>query len=420
MKKSRIIEINRKTGTNLVIQEAIDSLHNLGGGTLKIGPGTFILFDSIHLKTGVNIIGTGTQTIFKKSASVYSKLSADIGYGHYDVSVEKPELFRKGTGIYISDDSGKGFYATVATVIWKDKNILGINKSLNHDYARIRNAYVSTVFPAISGYYVRNLLIENITIDGNADKNSFIDGCRGGGIFLLQSHNVRIKNVLVENYNGDGISFQQCTRLDIENCEIVDNYGAGLHPGSGSVCVVIKNCRICRNKKDGVFYCLRVSHTLLENCLINQNGNDGISIGARDTDHIIKGNEVTKNFRHGIYFRKADEPMGGHRNLIEANRIIGNCLRTEMAEVFIENVNNNQWFKRNRIDGGEKMNYGIVAGEKCLEICVSRDNKFVNTRRNAIYQNGKPINLKDIPEKIYSGPGFVNNRKLRHLAIELD
>ncbi|MCM8759522.1 MAG: right-handed parallel beta-helix repeat-containing protein [Candidatus Omnitrophica bacterium] len=413
-----VIEIKSKSGTNAIIQRGIDSLYDMGGGTLKIGPGTFILYDSIHLKSGVNIVGSGAQTIFKKCASVSSRLSADLGYGHYDVSVEKPELFKKGLGIYVSDDNGKGFYATVATILWKDKNLLGINRMLNHDYTRVRNARVCSVFPVISGYYARNLTVEGFTIDGNGNENSFIDGCRGGGIFLLQCHNVKIRNIVVRSYNGDGISFQQCTRLEIEDCEITDNFGSGLHPGSGSAGVVMRNCKICRNKKDGVFYCLRVSHTLLEDCIINQNKNDGISIGARDTDHVIKNNAITENARHGIYFRPADEPMGGHRNLVEGNKIVENCLISGEAEVFIEDVNNDQWFTKNYIDGG-RSNHGIIAGNKCKGICIAGDNKFCNIKKAAIYFDGRLVNFKDIPAKIRSGPKFLNNKKVRHLAIEL-
>ncbi len=228
------------------------------------------------------------------------------------------------------------------------------------------------------------------------------------------------KEYCCPKYNGDGISFQQCTRLEIENCEVMDNLGSGLHPGSGSVGVFMRNCKIYRNRKDGVFYCLRVSHTLIEDCIISQNGNDGISIGARDTDHIIRNNEITGNYRHGIYFRKADEPMGGHRNLVEANRITGNCLKSGESEIFIEDVNNDQWFTNNHIEGGKKLNYGIIAGNKCKGISISSDNEFCSVRKAAVYMNGRSISFRNIPGKICSGPGFVDNKKIRHLAVELD
>jgi len=415
--KKNIVEVKVENGTNEILQHAVDSIYKSGGGSIMIGPGIFEMQDSLHLKTGVKIYGTQGRTVLKKSRCVSSDLSADLGYGHYDVSVKRPDLFNVGMGIHIIDDSGRGFYGTVATITWKDGDKLGIDKMLNHDYARIRHARVSTEFPVISGYYVRDALVQGITIEGNKDENDFIDGCRGGGIFLLQCHGVNLSNILVEKYAGDGISYQQCTRLLIENCEIRNNSGSGLHPGSGSTGVIMRNCKIIKNDNDGVFYCLRVGFTLLENCEISNNGNDGISIGARDTDHIIRENTITDNARHAIYFRKADEVMGGHRNLIEGNIISENCRKIGMGEVFIENVNCDIWFRKNQITCGKKSKYGIVANNLCKRICIAKDNSFVCCKKEKMPSIKSGIFEEVIPKKLSVGPEYVNNNSIRHLGI---
>lgn len=411
--KEKIVEVNVRKGTNEVLQKAIDTVFRSGGGKVLIGPGTFMMYDSLHLKSGVKVVGTQGKTILKKSSCVSSPLSADLGYGHYDVSVEKPHLFKPGMGIYIKDDSGRGFYGTVATITWKKDDRLGISKMLNHDYARIRNAIVSTVFPVISGYYVKSASIQHIVIDGNKDENIFIDGCRGGGIFLLQCHNINLSNIIVRNYNGDGISYQQCTKILIDGCEIKNNSGSGLHPGSGSAGTIMRNCKINNNDKDGVFYCLRVSFTLLENCKITMNGNDGISIGARDTDHIIQKNIISSNGRFGIYFRKADEAMGGHRNFIVENTVSENCIKEGNAEIFIENINNDIWFKANKIRCGKDSKYGIIAGDGCKRIHISDDNCFSGCKVKVKNKNFK----RNIPENICVGPQYLTRESLRHLNI---
>ena len=416
LKKSNTIEIKAKSGTNVILQKAIDTLSSQGGGKLLISDGTFYMFDSLHLRSNVSIIGS-KKTVLKKAKCVYSKLSADLGYGHYDVSVEKPELFKKGMGIYIFDDFGKGFYGTVATITWKDGDKLGIDRMLNHDYARIRNAMVCSVFPIVSGYYVKNAVIKGIMIDGNADENLFIDGCRGGGIFLLQCHNIDIENVFISNYNGDGLSFQQCTNLKISNCEINNNRGSGLHPGSGSAGVVMSKCKITNNGKDGVFYCLRVTYTLLENCEIMGNGNDGISIGARDTDHIIRNNIISNNYRYGIYFRPADRVMGGHRNLIDSNIIKDNCKNQGDSEVFIEDITDDIWLKKNQISG-ENSKYAIIVGEYCERIVVDRDNVFGQFKKGAYPENSTSIVLKKVPQNLKLGPDYLNLKAVRHLNIK--
>ncbi len=420
MEKRKIIEIKVRYGTNRVLQQAIDDVWKSGGGTVKIDAGSFIMYDSLHLRTGVNVIGEENRTILKKSCSISSRLSADLGYGHYDVSVEHPEFFKVGMGIYISDDQGKGFYGTVAKIIWKNKDQLGIDRMLNHDYARIRNGIVSTVFPIISAYHVKDASVENLVLEGNAEENCFIDGCRGGGAFLLQCHGIELNNLIVKNYNGDGISFQQCTRLEISNCDVSDNYGSGLHPGSGSAGVVMRNCIIKNNRKDGVFYCLRVSYTLLEGCQIYENGNDGISIGARDTDHIIEKNSIFRNNRFGIYFRKADRAMGGHRNLIRYNSIQENCVKNGCCEVFIENINNDIWFDGNKITCGRNSSYGIIKGKDCERICITSYNEFNKCRKKAVTENGTTLTQsRNLPRNIFVGPDAVSNEKIRHLNIEL-
>ena len=412
----KTVEIKTRFGTNKVIQKVIDDLWKAGGGTVKIGAGVFVMYDSLHLRPKVNIKGERNGTVLKKSDCVSSELSADLGYGHYDISVRKPHLFKVGMGVYIKDDQGIGFYGTVATITWKDKDRIGISRMLNHDYARSRNAVVSTVFPVISGYFVDDIIIEDLLIDGNSKKNLFIDGCRGGGIFLLQCHRLKLNNIVVKNYNGDGISFQQCTSLEISGCETIGNSASGIHPGSGSVGAIIKNCNILKNGKDGVFYCLRVSHSLLESCRIAENGNDGISIGARDTDHVIRKNAIVNNNRYGIYFREADRVMGGHRNLIFANEICENCQKSGLSEVFIENINEDIWFKANKISGS-RTKYGIITGDHCKRICVEKSNLFSGFDRNVISQNETELKFRKVPDKIYSGPGFVNKKKTRHLSI---
>jgi len=63
---------------------------------------------------------------------------------------------------------------------------------------------------------------------------------------------------------------------------------------------------------------------LFEDNLLEANGRFGISIGHKDSDNIIRENLIESNGLYGIHFRKEAEPMGGHRNRIECNRILNN------------------------------------------------------------------------------------------------
>lgn len=355
--------------TNAVLQAAVDRVAALGGGVVEVRPGAYLMEDSLHLRSGVTVRGAGPETILRKAPSLQTPLSADLGYGHFDISVAEPDRLRVGMGIHIGDRDSGGFYDTVATLTWREGSRFGINRMLNHDYSRSREAMVTTVFPVISGCHLAGAAVENLAIDGNAGENAYLNGCRGGGIFLLQAHDVSLRDVLVHSFNGDGISFQQCLRTRIEGCELRGNTGHGLHPGSGSVAPVMRRCRCVDNGHDGIFYCLRVSYSLCEECEIAGSGHDGISIGGRDTHQVVRGNRITGSGRHGIAFRAADAAMGAHYNLIEGNCLAGNCRREGSAELFLDDVTLHAHLLGNRFGPGAPAAIHVGAG--CRDIVIA-------------------------------------------------
>jgi len=170
---------------NVAIQSAVDRAVALGGGIVTILPGTYIMKDSLHLRSGVTVRGCGEDTVLWKPPCVSSRIIHYLGYGHYDISVAEPEKFEIGMGVWITDDRSNWFYSTVATITWKEGHELGISRMLNSDISESYNGRVITVYPIISGYYVSDICIEDLVIDRNAEENEFINGCRGGGIFLL-------------------------------------------------------------------------------------------------------------------------------------------------------------------------------------------------------------------------------------------
>lgn len=311
--------------TNEAIQGAVDQVAAAGGGVVRILPGTYVMNDSLHLRSNVTVRGSGSDTVLWKPPSVRSNVLYSNGYGLYSVSVEEPDKFPIGCGVHITDDRAVGFYDTVATVTWKDGNELGLSRALNHDIGGLANGTVTSVYPIISGCAVESIIVESLVVDGNAASNAYLHGCRGGGIFLLRTDRLQIKNVRVRHFNGDGISFQQCVDTLIERCCCTGNTGSGLHPGSGSVGFAFRGTSCLDNGRDGIYYCLRVSYSLCEDCVIEGNGQDGLSIGHRDTDAVIRRNHIASNSRHGIYIREDQDGLSGQRTWVEANVFRDNC-----------------------------------------------------------------------------------------------
>jgi hypothetical protein len=404
---------------NTAIQTAIDSWA-VQGGTVEIGPGTFEMGDSLHLRSGVTVRGAGAETVLRKAPMIESALSADLGYGHFDVSLAEAEKFDVGMGIHIADDRSGGFYNTCATLTWRDGDRFGVSRMLNHDYNRARNAIVRTVFPVISGYDLADATVENLTVDGNRSENGYLDGCRGGGVFLSQASNVTFKNVTVRDYNGDGISFQQTTDVLIEDCVCHDNKGHGLHPGSGSVRPIMRRVKCVNNEVDGIYYCLRVSFSLTEDCTLEGNGQDGISVGARDTDHVIRRNTVRNSGRHGIYFRQGDEARAGHRCLVEANVLEGNCAKEGMGGICIDGVTMDIHMKDNHVTTASREGQsasGIVVGAEASRI-YSEGNEVAPSTTKVIEGKGSSDSIihGPPPQPLRVGPDAAPADAARHLS----
>jgi hypothetical protein len=269
----------------------------------------------------------------------------------------------------------------------------------------------------VSGADIENASASDLCIDGNRAENPHrLNGCRGGGIFLIQAHRVALRRVHVKAMNGDGISFQQCLGTTVEECVCEENAGLGLHPGSGSVGARILRCTCRANGGDGIFYCLRVSFSLCEGCTVTDNGGHGISIGGRDTDHLIRGNAVRANGGCGVYFRPADRVMAGSRNCIEANELAGNCLRTGAAEVDVSAAVCDVHILGNRIAPRDGIaGVRVIAGTQGVAIAGNRIQ--ADEGRAIVIEDAGPAVRLDAPaEALAVGPDAAPTGAARHLA----
>ena len=358
------------------LQAAVDYVANLGGGTVEILPGTYLMKDSLHLRNNVTVVGQGENTILRKCDSHKSLLVTDGDYGEEQITVADASGCEVGMGITIRDDNSGGFHTTVATIIAAEGNAFVINKPLNADCMVRRNAIAKTTFPVISGYYIKDAKLEKLAIDGNREKHDSLNGCRGAGIFLYRANRIQIADCVMHSYNGDGVSFQQSNDIIVEGCVSYNNASLGFHPGSGSQRPIMRNNSAYENGGDGLFLCWRVRHGIFEGNELKNNAQYGISIGHKDSDNVFRNNTVVGNDKHGVYFRNEPEYTGGHRNLIENNTICdnGGCgiyIDGETHDItIIGNV-----ICDTRPEGTKTQRFGIVVGKRAARITV-RDNKI--------------------------------------------
>jgi len=396
---------------NAVLQRAVDDAARAGGGTVVLPAGVFEMHDALHLRSGVTVVGQGTETVLHKVPSVRSPIVDWLGYGHYEITVERPEIFRVGMGVVVTDQRTGGFSTTTGTIVRIKGNALFIDKPFNADYHALREGHVVSVYPLVSGENVRDVALRDVTLDGEGEPVR-MNGCRGAGVYLLMAHTATVEGVEVRDYNGDAVSFQQCTDVLVRECHLHHNAGGGIHPGSGSVRYLLDGNVVHDNGGDGIFYCLRTTHSLCRGNTVCGNARNGISIGERDTDHILRGNAIEGNGGAGVLFREVRH-HGGDRVQIEGNRLIGNCTDGGEAEVVIAAGIRDVVLQGNSFERVKEQ--AVTVGAGACGICA-----WSNTLDGTPYTDMPGVKIcDDEPTPLDVGPAAAGPDSTWHLGVDL-
>jgi len=337
---------------NVALQKAADMLRP--GDTLAIGAGQWLMEDKLVIPvSNATVRGIKGETVLFKSAGVSSKVVDCGDYGERVLVVAEPEKFKVGMGITAQDDiHASGWDVTVTTIQAIVGDTLKIEPYTVRDYDyETGHSMVENKFPILTAYEKEGLVIEDITVDGNREGGTgYIDGCRGGGIYLYDCRNCVIRGCEVRNYNGDGISFQITDNIKVLDCESHHNFGYGVHPGTGSPNAEITGCHFHHNDQIGFFLCWRVRYGKFSNNVIENNGQYGISIGHKDTDNLFEGNTIRGNGICGVIFRQETEKLSGHRNVFRGNTIADNGGPKEGYGVYVEAPAHDLTFEGNTIE----------------------------------------------------------------------
>jgi len=373
---------------NRSLQAAVDYVAGLGGGTVRVGPGRYLMRNALVLRDRVKVLGAPGQTVLAACDGAESPLELDGDCNERQITLADPSAFRTGDGVAIQDDHAGGFTVTTATLTSQvDAKTFRISNPLYLDYMVASKAKARLVFPVVGGWCIKNAAVEGLTIEGNRGKSQPLNGCRGGGIYLFECTGVGIRNCVVRSYNGDGISFQVSEDVAVEDCVCEKNAGLGLHPGSGSQRPVLRRNRSSDNEGDGMFVCWRVKHGVFEANEIRGNKGHGISIGHKDTDNVFRGNTIVGNLKAGVLFRDENEPMAAHRNLFEGNTILDNGAAEKpgsRAAIVVLGHTHDLVFRKNKIGwskGGAEAGAGIRIGEHAQRIDAG-ENEFANVSKD--------------------------------------
>jgi len=373
-----------------VLQAGVEYLHRLGGGTLRILPGTYTLQNAIYLRPHITLQGSGEATVVRKADSVVTPLVRDSDWFEYGVQVQNPAGFAPGGGIMLRSSSGPGAWQydmLRATITAVRGDVLFLDRLTGENFWLDKKATAATIFPLLTAENVDDVVVKDLVLDGNRAKNEHINGNFSGAVFIQHCNHWRFENVTARDHNGDGFSFQVCDNIQFHNCRALNNTDLGFHPGSGSQRPVFRNCT-ARGNSQGIFFCWSVSDGVATDCVLSENSRYGISIGHRDTDNVIRDCTIERNGEIGILFRnEGAEFRAGHRNRIENCVIrdtgkdkagIGIDIQGKTQDITIRNT------KLENTTGG-KQTTGIRIGKEAQRI-ILEDNAFT----------GCPVQIEDL------------------------
>jgi hypothetical protein len=368
--------------TSGAIQIALDALRARGGGTVKLNPGVYIIIAPVRISGNITLTGSGKETVLQKSDGFRTSFIIDADWGMLKAVVKDASGFQNGMGIQLFDDThSQGWAVTTARITDIRENTIYFDNPTVNDYIASLNGTVSNGCSIVEVIETENVKISNLVIEGNKNTNDYINGCRGGGVYIHKSKNCTVENVQVNEFNGDSFSWQITENITLTGCEASNGNGLGFHPGTGSDGSLVENCISHHNQGDGIFLCWRVQHGIFRNNTVYANGDNGFSIGHKDTDNLFENNHVYENGSHGIFFREETEQNSGHRNTFTGNTIENNGVTRESGGFYIGGETHDIIIKNNILVSSGKGNQAtaILIGSKSSSI-TAENNKILGSK----------------------------------------
>jgi parallel beta-helix repeat protein len=396
-----------------LIQNAIDSLGDSGGRVIL--PEIDLILDrGIELRSNVELVGQGEQTILRKAPGRVYPLSGYHNYGMLDVPLMFTDGLEPGMTVAIRDDRHGGFFETFSRITWVDGTWVGLDTGLHSDYHADLNPVLLTSFPLVYGLGVENIAVRNLCLDGNRkEQPAGIGGCRGAAVYFIKSSHIEVSGVKEEGYEGEGLGFQMCKYVTICNCHFANNSGNGYHPGAGSTAVMFENCIATANDAAGFFFCVRANHITVKNCTFKENTRCGISVGTRDSYNLIDSCRIFDNAGPGILFRAASRPVEVRECRVTQCHITGNSSTSGWGQIDVLGDAHDLVFERNVISGlPDRLVAGIYLASSTEHIWLE-GNQIQGCSPAVI---GGERNLASAPVSIKCGLDAVEERYFRHLT----
>ena len=158
---------------HLAIQAAVDFVSGIGGGTVRLLPGTYEMGNSVFVRSKITLTGAGDDTILRKPACAGTPLVDDTDWYDYTVKVRDPSIFRVGGGMLLRAksphyDKQQFVKSTVAAI---EGNVITLDRQPRENFWIDQDAEAVTLYPIITAEYRTDIAIDSLCIDGNREHN---------------------------------------------------------------------------------------------------------------------------------------------------------------------------------------------------------------------------------------------------------
>src|SRR5262249_14156377 len=135
------------------------------------------MHNSVFLQSNVRILGSGTDSVLIKEPSATTKIVVDGDHWHQEVVLADPKGFQVGDGVRLvaRDPHGKGTNIIQRTLIAAAGNRFKLDQRLGERFHLGGEPQIATNFALIQCTNVADVVLEDLTIDGNKANNEMLD-----------------------------------------------------------------------------------------------------------------------------------------------------------------------------------------------------------------------------------------------------
>ena len=269
--------------------------------------------------------------------------------------------------IYVNGSSGNDSWTGLnATYIG---GINGPKATIKNGTGTVNNG--GTIYVAQGTYYENNITINtNISIIGENQQNTIINGTNTGTIFLISSGvNVTIGNITLTNGNLTnfcGGAIINNGSLNVNNSNLENNIGSAINNNGNLIVNNSKFNNNIANEGNSIVNSLYCNSTVI-NCIFINNGNNTATMGAICNGGIftVTGSTFINNTANiGGALENAYSPDYNCSMMVLNCNFIGNTANTVGGAVLNDGgilyVNNSDFINDTSEYGGAIMNFGIL------------------------------------------------------------